>query len=75
MRGGVTPLGRGDRFISPKAVLRKGSKGVRLYEGGLVAFVGVDAVKTNKRECVCGTKQGDVTIFALDADETQIYYL
>ena len=75
LRGGVTPLGRVDKFISPKAVLRKSAKGVRLYEGGPVAFVGVDAVRTNKRECVCGVKQGAITVFELDADETQICYL
>lgn len=75
LRGRVTPLGRIDKFISPKAILRKSAKGVKLYEGGKVAFVGVDTVMTDKRACVTGERQGEITVFELAPDETEITYL
>lgn len=75
LRSAVTPLGRIDKFIAPKAILRKSAKGMKLYEGGRVAFVGVDAIKTNKRDCVKGVREGVVTVFELAPDETEITYL
>ncbi|MBQ8340925.1 MAG: hypothetical protein IJY22_00935 [Clostridia bacterium] len=75
LKGNVTPLGRIDKFLAPKAVLRRSSKGVKLYEGGKVAFVGVDAIRTNKRDRVEGTKQGLITVFELAPDEVDVTYL
>ncbi|MBE6702650.1 MAG: hypothetical protein E7585_04465 [Ruminococcaceae bacterium] len=75
LKGNVTPLGRVDKFISPKALLGRNAKGVKLYEGGPVAFVGVDFIATNKRERVEGEKMGNITVFALEKDETAIRYL
>ena len=75
LRTAVTPLGRIDKFISPKALLRKNAKGVKLYEGGTAAFVGVDAIATNRRPRVEGEKQGSITVFHLSPDETDILYL
>ena len=62
LKGNVTPLGRIDKFISPKAILRKFSKGVKLYEGGTVAFVGAQTISTNLRKAVTGVQQGAVTV-------------
>ncbi|MBQ8357277.1 MAG: hypothetical protein IJX39_05650 [Clostridia bacterium] len=75
LRTAVTPLGRIDKFISPKAILRKSAKGVKLYEGGQVAFLGVSAISTDKRDRVEGVKQGSITVFELAPDETEITYL
>ena len=75
LRGGIVPLGRIDKLVSPKAVLRKTSKGVKLYEGGKVAFVGVHEISTNKRSYVVGARKGEITVFDLRPDETRITYL
>lgn len=75
LKGNVTPLGRIDKFLAPKAVLRKSAKGCKLYEGGPVAFLGTDAIATNKRARIEGTRQGEITVFLLEADETEIAYL
>ncbi len=75
LRGDIVPLGRMDKLISPKAVLRKTSRGVKLYEGGKVAFVGVREISTNKRDYVVGVQKGEITVFDLRLDETRITYL
>ena len=75
LKGNATPLGRIDKFIAPKAILRKSSKGVKLYEGGTVAFVGVETIATNLRDRVEGVKQGDITVFELAPEETTVAYL
>ncbi len=75
LKGNVTPLGRIDKFISPKALLRKSSKGVKLYEGGTVAFVGAQSISTNLRKVVKGEQQGAITVFKLAPEETDVTYL
>jgi hypothetical protein len=75
LRTAVTPLGRIDKLLSPKAILRRSANGIRLYEGGEVAFLGVDAIATNLRERVEGEHVGNVTVFRLSAEETDIRYL
>lgn len=75
LRTAVTPLGRIDKLLAPKAILRKSAKGIKLYEGGKIAFVGVDAVATNKRDRVIGVREGEITVFDLASDETEITYL
>ena len=75
LRTAVTPLGRIDKLLAPKAILRKDAKGVKLYEGGTVAFVGVDAIATDLRERVEGKRVGDITVFELSPEETTVKYL
>lgn len=75
LRAAVVPLGRIDKLLAPKAVLRKSAKGCKLYEGGEVAFLGVDAIATNKRARVEGKREGLITVFALEKDENDITYL
>ena len=75
LRAAVTPLGRIDKLLAPKAVLRKKNNGCKLYEGGTFALVGTDAIATNLRERVEGRREGEITVFELDAAETQITYL
>ena len=75
LKGNVTPLGRIDKLAAPKALLRRTSKGVKLYEGGPVAFVGVDAIATNLRARVEGVRQGEITVFDLAPEETDVTYL
>ncbi|MBE6690638.1 MAG: hypothetical protein E7590_05085 [Ruminococcaceae bacterium] len=75
LKGNVTPLGRIDKLAAPKALLRRSSKGVKLYEGGPVAFVGVDAIATNLRARVEGVKQGEIAVFDLAPEETDVTYL
>lgn len=75
IRTAVIPLGRIDKLLSPKAILRRDAKGCTLYEGGSFALVGADAISTNLRERVEGRRVGEITIFDLEAAETRIKYL
>lgn len=72
---GVTPVGRIDKWISPKAVVAQTETGVTLYEGGPLALCGVSAIATGKRARVEGKRDGVLYRFDLDADETEIRYL
>ena len=75
LRTAITPLGRIDKLLAPKAILRKHANGCKLYEGGTFALIGTDAIATNQRARVEGRKEGGITVFELDATETQITYL
>ena len=75
LRAAIVPLGRIDKLLAPKSVLRKSAKGCKLYEGGQIAIYGVEAIATNRRARVEGERVGEITVFALDADETDVTYL
>ena len=75
LRAAIVPLGRIDKLLAPKSVLRKNAKGCKLYEGGKIAIYGADAIATNRRARVEGERMGEITVFMLEADEIDVTYL